>query len=927
MKIKSLVTLILLFTSSLLSAQIFDNEQSHSRIKWKQIDTQSFRVIFPEQFSSTAQQLANTIEQQLLQASHKMPRKPQKTTIIIQENTVLQNGFVQLAPRKSEIYSTPSGIADNQSWLNNLTLHEVRHIAQIDNLTGKIKKPFGEQLAIGLFGLNFPSWYYEGDAVVHETLFSKGGRGRLSSWNMPLRAHIQSKKEYSFNKYVHGSFKDLVPSYYTIGYFLNSELYKKDPEITSKIYTKMNKNLLRPFNFQRTLKEYYGQTASNLFVETINNLSDIWGTSSNNPYPNRMVFQDKYPTNYMLPQIQNESLYALQQSHQRTDRIVKSNKRKINEIVKIGPQLMPYYEIKKHLIVWDEIRRNARFSKETYNVISIYDTSTKKKKTLTHETRYYTPTLSPDLKSIACVEVDNANNSFLTLLETSTGKKVKSIKIPTDTHIQQPKYHLKGEKIIAIGVSDEGTNLIEIDLQKEKLTSLLPWSNTQIESPIYYQDMIVFSTNINGKDDIFALKNGITYRITDTQFGAFNPSLSGSKLYFNDYMLNGYQINSINLDSIHYQEAKITPSTTLYYSQNKFNTKKIDSSNKTYPIENFNSFKNLINFHSISLSGSDFENFNNLKPGIFFLSNDILNNMQSKIGFEYDTNIKKTSYSAQVTYQKYYPKISFTYKNKGLIGLASSGLPTDSIRRFSFRENQWLAEVQLPMIKYRGNNIYSFGANFGTSYQLRHDPSIPNLKNFHKEIAFPLNYQLYFNRNSRKSKMDLYPKWGQNFSFIYRHLPFESKLSGSTWSLRTNFYLPGFMINHSLRLRYSMQENSGTFSNTFDIPLINGINYIPFKRIKNTLLIDYTLPLAYPDWSLINITYLKRIYGAISANYMNIDQSSSIAPQSWSTSLYFDFNMFKYNLPNFLLETKVNFITAKGASKRVFPELSLTYTF
>src|SRR5690606_39851323 len=105
-----------------------------------------------------------------------------------------------------------------------ISLHELRHVAQFDKLTGKLKTPFFEQLAFALYGLNLPAWYFEGDAVQVETIYSDGGRGRLPSWEMPIRANILSGKSYNFNKYVLDSFKYNVPSYYTIGFFMSRYL-------------------------------------------------------------------------------------------------------------------------------------------------------------------------------------------------------------------------------------------------------------------------------------------------------------------------------------------------------------------------------------------------------------------------------------------------------------------------------------------------------------------------------------------------------------------------------------------------------------------------------------------------------------------------------------------------------------------------------
>lgn len=928
MKIKELILITLTIYSATSNAQIFDNEQANSNIKWKQINTDKFQLIFPIEFSPTAQSLANVIDFQLLLSSENLQRKPRKLSIVIQENTIIQNGFVQLAPRKSEYYSTPSGIADNQAWLTNLSLHEVRHIAQFDNMTGNLRKPYGQQLALGLFALNLPSWYFEGDAVLHETLYSKGGRGRLPSWQMPIRTNIQSDLDFDFNKYVHGSFKDIVPSYYTIGYFMNSEIFQKNDSITSSIYKDMRSKLLRPFNFQRALKKNYGQNASGLFKKTMNNLETIWVEKPENIYKNRLELVTKYPTDYILPQVQNDKIYTIRQGPQRVNSIIeidKTDSNNIEEITKLGAQIMPYFDIKKHLIVWDELRRNARYSKETFNIINIYNTQTKQKKSISYETRYYTPTLSPDLKNIACVEVDKANNSYLILIDILTEKKVKKINMPKNLHIQQPQYHPNGNKIVAIGVSEKGTNLVEIDLITDQISLLTAWNNQQIERPIYYNNDIIFKTNIDNKDDIFILKNKEIFKITDAQFGAFNPSLSDENLFFNDYTANGLKINHIDLPSIKLKKIDETSIQTLYPSQNNFNIPLTNVPTKTYNIEDYNTLSHAINFHSLSVSGSNFESFENLKPGIFLLSNDVLNTTQTKIGFEYDTEINKTAYSAEISYQKYYPKITVNYKNRGQIGVASLQNSPDSTARFDYRENMVTADVQIPFVKFRGNRIYSYGFNIGTSYQHRYDVSL-RLSNFNKNISFPLNYQIYFSKNTRRSRMDIFPRWGQNFSFTYRHLPFEQEINGNSWSFRSNFYFPGFALNHGIQLRYAMQEQTGRFLNSNDIPLFSGITYIPFKNIKNTLLLDYRLPLSYPDWSLGQLTYLKRIYGGITANYLNI-HNSNFTPEAISASVFFDFNVFKYTLPNFLLEAKATYITSPNTSKRLFPELSLSYNY
>ncbi|MBL1410017.1 hypothetical protein [Sphingobacterium faecale] len=929
MKIKILLSFILTINTYLIFSQVFDYSQAHYKVKWKQISTQQFRLIFPSEFSSAAPKLADNLSKYIQNTSSDLERKSRFIDIIVQQNHVQQNGFVQLAPRKSEVYSTPSAIADNQEWLPNLVLHETRHIAQFDNLTGKIRAPFGEQLALALFGLNLPGWYFEGDAVLQETLFSNGGRGRLSSWQMPIRTDILSGKTYDFNKYVHGSFKDIVPSFYTIGYFMNSELFQKDPFIHDKILGEMNGKLLRPFNFQRSLKKTYGAKSSDIFKLTMANLALQWKTETNNVTP-EIPKRDRYPTSYLLPQRNNNGTFALQEGPQRSTRIVQINQKsgqKHRTILPLGIQLMPYFHLQNQLITWDEYRKDARFEKQTYNIIMLYDIVSKTKKTLSKNTRYYSPVISPDLKEIACIEVDLANRTSIIRLDIASTQRIDSIPLPAGIHLQQPQFNAAGNQLIAIAVSEKGTNLMQIDLQNKSLITLLDWSNIQFEKPIFDREDIIFKANYGNKDDLFRWHKGSLTQLTDSRFGIFNPSLHCDTLWYNDYTQQGYQIASTPISQLKKQPVTLQPITTLYSNQNLTRDQTHSSDNTSsgaYTIQDYSTIKNMINFHSLTLSGNDFENFDNLKPGIFWLSNDLLNTTYLRLGYEYDNDIQKSTYSASISYQKYFPKITLSYTDKGQIGSAKTN--SSSTIAFDWREHITALDINLPFSKYRGNTIYSYGFNFGTSYIKRYNISLANLQNFSNELAFPLNYQVYFNRNARRATMDIMPRWGQNFSFTFRHLPFEEQLSGTAWSLRTNFYFPGIALNHSLQARYSMQSTTGRYTYTQDIPTIEGFSYIPYHKIKNTLLFDYRLPLSYPDLSIGQFAYIKRIRARLSANYQNIHQANLI-PKSNSLGIDLDFNLFKYNLPLFTASIKGTYINDSKASKTIFPTFGFSYSY
>ena len=932
------MTLIYSFISlGKVYGQIIDNEQAPASIHWHQIQHKNFQLIFPESLDSAALKLASTLPRLYDFSRTNLKVNPPKIPIILQGNHIAQNGFVQLAPRKSELFPTPSAIADNQQWLPNLALHELRHVAQFDKLTGKFKSPFWEQLGFALYGLNLPAWYFEGDAVQTETLYSAGGRGRLPSWEMPIRANLLSGKSYGFSKYVLGSFKDNIPSHYTIGFFLNSYLTNHyGLGIHEKIMQKMQGKLLRPFNFRRAVREASGEKPAEIFAHTFAELQQKW--TSERPiagdFPNIKTAESRFPSDYLLPQMgENGDIFALKSSPTAVNEIVSidtaGNEKKI---IKPGLQLNPYFDIRGHEIAWDAYRKHPRYGKQTYNLIQIYDLNNQKVRSISHKSRYYTPAFHPHRDELVVVEVSPKNESRLLFLDTKTGAKLDSITAIPGIHLQHPRYQDSGKKILAIAVSEQGTNLIEFNRNDRTHHFLLAWGNQQLERPLYQGENIVYKAHNDGIDNIYLLEraSGQSFRLTDVAYGAFHPSIDNKgNLLYNDYQYNGYKLAKKPLK---YGEIDEVSTKRLPYLTPSFKQLSLaDTAKNEQPdsldqlsLTAYNPGKHLFNFHSLSISSSDFESFDNYIPGLFWLSNDLLNSTSVKLGYEFDPDIAKSRYSAEFAYKRYLPVFTARYVNRGMVGNAVSNNAPDEVLTFDYREHYATFDMSIPLSIYRRNWVYSYGFVFGTSYSKRYQTSLA-LQHFQDVIAFPLNYQLYFNRNSLQSKMDLAPRWGQNVSFTFRHLPFQQGLTGKIWSLRSNFYFPGLLYNHSLQVRFAAQQSEGAYLGSYDIPMVSGWGHFNAPIIKNTAQINYRFPLAYPDWSLASTLYIKRLQALLFSDFQNIDQHK--APKSFGIGFSADLNVFRYVLPDINVSTKLIYLNDRSARSKVFPTFGLSYSY
>lgn len=122
---------------------------------------------------------------------------------------------------------------------------------------------------------------------------------------------------------------------------------------------------------------------------------------------------------------------------------------------------------------------------------------------------------------------------------------------------------------------------------------------------------------------------------------------------------------------------------------------------------------------------------------------------------------------------------------------------------------------------------------------------------------------IYFSNSRRSSYRDIFPVFAQAFDFARSTAPFDSDLYGPISSLRTAFYFPGIFRNHGLRIRLQTEsqlpEKFIQF-NRIDFP--RGYSGIISEKLR-TASADYVFPLAYPDFSVGSLLYIKRFRGGL----------------------------------------------------------------
>src|ERR1700761_2659925 len=215
----------LLLLSTGVSAQVFGGNPTS--LKWHQLNTDTARIIFPIGLDSQAQQVAAIVHQLSRTTLPTIGRTQRKINIVLQNQTTIPNGYVGLAPFRSEFQLTPeqnSFDLGSLPWQKMLAIHEYRHVQQYNNfrvgLSGVLYYLFGEGGQAFANSLAVPNWFWEGDAVFQETLVSDQGRGRLPFFFNTYRSLWVGEKHYSWMKLRNGSLRDYVPDHYPLGYML-----------------------------------------------------------------------------------------------------------------------------------------------------------------------------------------------------------------------------------------------------------------------------------------------------------------------------------------------------------------------------------------------------------------------------------------------------------------------------------------------------------------------------------------------------------------------------------------------------------------------------------------------------------------------------------------------------------------------------------
>lgn len=914
---KILILIIVTFLhSSMANAQYFQTGQDPSQIKWRQINTDNFQIIYPEEFDKQAQKVSFVLEKVYNYGSVTLNFHPRKVSVILHTRTVNSNGLVAWAPKRIELFTTPNQQIYAQDWIEQLALHEFRHLVQLDKIQSElpllVKAILGEQATAIVTGAYLPLWFLEGDAVVTETALSHNGRGREASFSMEYRAQLIERGKYSFDKAYLGSYKNFVTDHYKLGYWMVGKSREQfGPEVWSNALQQIARQPFSITPLNSSLKKSTKQATKQLYSNIFDNLTQEWKQDlKSRTIDSATVVSPtkKSYTEYLYPAVYNDSiLFAYRTSIGDIGRFVLINPDKTEHVIYTpGSIFEESVSMTNNLIIWAERRADLRWTHSDRSVIQVYNIESKEIYEIKNENKLFSPVISPNLKSFAAVEVDPENNFFLSTFNLENGQLINRFKTIDNQYFFTPTWDKMGEKLFFICLSSNGKYLASLDLKTNQLQELTDKTYANLKNPVYSNGKIIFSADFFGIDNLYSFdiaRNTIT-QIASVPFGADYPSVSksGNRIFFSNYNSGGYQLASILLQNKKNQKeiSNIQLATNHLADNLSIQEKGIPDLSNTnsvnYESKRYSKLGHLFNFHSWAPAYVDVNSYE-IRPGFSLFSQNKLGTAETRIGYDYNVADHTGKFKLGFNYLGWFPEIttelsagkaaSHYYLITNTVNQSHQITQSDTtIQRFSWSEITADLNVRLPLNLSRGKYSRIFYPEVKYSMVNTSKPD-STLRNLYPGNYQALSYRIYFYNLLHQSSQNIIPKWGQQLDIIFRHTPFVGSNLGTLSGIQSILFFPGFSKNDGFKIYQGFQNKS--FSS-------NGYNFSNFVRVPRgfygyqnnqmySLAADYEFPVLYPDFSIGKLAYIKRIKSSFFYDYAWLsmptrDQDGNIYPNS-----------------------------------------------
>ena len=860
---------------------IFSQEGMHDKnIDWQYFDTPYIRMIFAKENQEQAFRIANIIT--YLHKVKKQKPFSGKTSIILQNQQSISNGFVTMFPFRSEFFlRSPQrfNLMGTGNWLDLLTLHEYQHVLQFQKskvgITKFLYHLFGENgWAIGS-GLSLPHWYFEGDATLAETLYSKNGRGRNPYFFAPQKALFLENILYDYNKARNGSFKDLVPSVYPLGYVIMQYLHQHFPDKKEAILNDTHRYQSIFYPFSNAIKKHTGYSTGDLYKKSYESLKSKWQKQLQNKILSQTkavsTQKNKVITDYSFAHFLNdESIVAIKKSYTHTPQLVHIQKGKEKGLIHLDIAPQEFLSVNGKLVLWTALQRDVRYANKNYSVIMGYNLKNKTKKQLTFKTHFYAPFPSKDGKKIVCINAQNNGEYHLNILDTNSGALLKEIKNPHKDFISLPKWKDK-HTVIYLVQRRQKIAFFKYNLKTDIATRISPWTRHSIGNYTIGKEHLYLSAGFDGTDDIYALhlKNKTFKRVSRVKVGAYTPCVNKDEsiCIFSEFTRYGQKLQSIKIN-LQKPSININSTTPFNIKKTKNHYPILDSiASRTYA---FKPYKGVFKDWRVYNWGLQ---LNNTRPQLQDISlglnaGNVLRNFTINGKIRYNTPEKTFTSLAEFRYSKYLLQLQGNiFKNNRRYTklhrtLSSKELQNPILLTNNFSQTGISLGLTMPLQRIYGNYNQRFTIENNYTYRFISSQTLTDFISY--------GFKITAENTRRKARQNIASKFAQKIIFSLDN-SFQANFAGRMTFYAT-FFLPALFVNDSFQVYYFWKNQSHQNTYLYSDGVFYARGYQPIiNESLQTFSLNYKNPLWYPDFGFAGIFYIKRVHNNIFYDYTKID--------------------------------------------------------
>lgn len=911
MRIKSLLACVMLFAASFTAAaQFYNFGTDPSFVKWSQIRTPDFRLVYPRGMDSLARVYLFNLEKMRPVVNKELLLDTKPISVVLHPYTTLSNGAVSWAPKVVNLITTPEAYRGTmEPWYEQLASHELRHVTQTQHFTKGIWRVMeyvmGEQaVGIGL-GLFSSSVFMEGDAVVAETENSESGRGRSASFLMYPRALLLDGVDWNWDKAVFGSYHYKPINKYAIGYtMLAAQRIKTDDlYFTGRFFhDKANLYDVKKIFQKKSNRDYPTQK------QFINDYQEVFGEmwrqqleQMGEPTPStRLSREPRLYCDYTSPvpvydtlSLYDPSIFAIKQGMEHVPEIVRIDTLgREHHVCWFSSYSSKLTEAVGGRIYWSETVMHEASSLENFSEICYLDLRRGGYHSLVRNTRWFNPSVHPDGTVLAVTEYPVEGGSRLLVISSDNGEVLSDLGAPEGGQLLESCFSGDYLYVTFIGASGVGIYRKNIFADRDsRWESVAPQQRAEIRSLRSTGDGIIFATDLDGVMNVYSIdaSDFTLHKLTNAKFGANHPFLGPNShlLAYSEFDRFGYHLASAGEDELEWSIASfdepafnpIAEALSDQVYEAGLAEPAVDSSYfdaEAYPSRKFGKLSHALNIHSFApvyynidrIKAMSMDHYYDLASlGATVYSQNILGTLTTMLGYSYHggfhaahakavATLLDFDVEAEVDFNDRFRTVEFPFEQAedpdfvppvtGSRRLVKGSVTIDY--PLNLYHDGWLS-MFIPSVTADLSNDLT-GVADGAGYKYCPKSELTAGFRYYKMLATPT--------------AAIFPRHGGSLT-VFARFPVLGRSVYSPLAFMSGYlYFPGFVRPQGIRLSGVVQhqffkEDSGMLFSNSIAELPRGYKVTKPTRDFAKVMLDYAIPIWLGDVSIPGVLYLMRM--------------------------------------------------------------------